>query len=107
MHILSEVAIDALHALSQMDVQQMHRLTLALRVEALLHRDAFARVLIGVAFLVELLHHAREIDTLLQQCRSRLFNLAAVKVAETTRAIPLVNRAEDPAVSVEVGKLRL
>ncbi len=103
-HVLDEVAIDAVHPLLQVDVELVDRDPIAPRLGAI-ERGLLGRG--GIAGAIALLQlggqpHGRH------QRRGRLVGhgLAAV-VEQLPVPILLEHGAEDPAVAVEVGELRV
>ena len=108
MHVLHEVAIDAVHAFFNMDVHQMHG-----------QAGAFVGVF-GIAFLARFcevgvvrffgmtdLQVAHHLDSTLEVRSRDIGNRVAVVVDHVSFVIAAENGSENPAVAVEVGELSL
>ena len=93
-HVLLEVAVDAVHAALGVHVLQVHRL-------ARLRHEATARDRRGVDLLAQCWDHAGELVLLV------VGDDRAVLVEQVALAVHLEDRAEDPAVAVVVGELRV
>ena len=101
-HVLDEVAIDAVHSLLEVDVELMDGQPVALRLGAVEGRLLFRR---GVSCAIPLLELGRHPHRGHQGRRRIVGDRLASVVEQLAVPVFLEDRAEDPAVAMEVGKL--
>ena len=106
MHVLDEVAVDAVHAALHVDVEQMHGQSVALVGDRrLLGPDLFGRLAVGPA--VDLANPLRHLHGRPQCPVARVGDWLAAVVEQVALAVVLEDGAVGPAVAVKVGELRL
>ena len=105
-NVLHEVAIDAVHPLLEVDVEQMDRIPLLLLPQVLFQFLKLLKCpLITVAVQVACVH--RVIDGDLPLLGRGIGNPVSKMVQVVPLAVLLEDRLEDPAVTVKVGEVRL
>ena len=103
-HVLDEVAVDAVHAALHVDVEHVHREAVALvRHGHLLAADLLGRLLVGSA--VDLLDPLRHLHGRPQGLVARVGDDVSLVVEEVALAVVLEDGAEGPAMAVEITEL--
>ena len=103
-HVLDEVAVDAVHPLFEVDVELMDGQPVALRLGAVEGRLLFGRGVFGAIPLFQLGRHA---DRRHQRRGGIVGDRLASVVEQLAVPVFLEDGAEDPAVAMEVGELRV
>ena len=108
MHILNEMAIDAMHAFFDMDIDKVHgdaRAFMSFKVFDFSGADGFfSRV---GRFFETTMQFFDDVDAFFHVRRRKIFDWVAIVINQVSFLISAENSPEDPTMTMEVAKLAM